>query len=32
MSNPDQIKKYHTLIGFDPIYTDDFVQVYAVAP
>jgi hypothetical protein len=32
MSNPDQIDQYHAIIGADPIYADELVQVYAVGP
>ncbi len=29
MSNPDQMDQFHALIGTDPIYADDSLQVYA---
>lgn len=32
MSNPDQIDQYRAIIGADPIYADELVQVYAVGP
>ncbi len=32
MSNPDQMAQYRSIIGADPIYADDLLQVYAVSP
>jgi hypothetical protein len=32
MSNPDQIEQYRSIIGRAPIYTDDVLEVYAIAP